>query len=153
MGKSRLADKFGETCPMINFTLGQANFKCYPPVDGEVRSFLCKEMPEEIKKICDPPKRNRISSKLISEPSQSKMSPRETPTPQTPTQKTVRLAEEDQEKTTGKTKEFVENLAITTWNHTRAAALLQACFEVCKLYQLSISLLRSVADADLCSSQ
>jgi hypothetical protein len=114
MGKSRLADKLGETCPMINFTLGQANFKCYPPVDGEVRSFLCKEMPEEIKK------------------------------------KTVRLAEK---KTTGKTKEFVENMAITTWNHTRAAAFLQACFSVCKLHQLSISLLRSVADADLCSSQ
>ena len=113
MGKSRLADKFGETCPMINFTLGQADFKCYPPVDGEVSSFLCKEMSEEIKEmICNSPKRERISSEFIS-----------------------------------------ENMAITTWNHTRAAAFLQACFEVCKLHQLSISLLRSVADADMCSSQ
>ena len=118
MGKSRLADKFGETCPMINFTLGQANFKCYPPVDGEVRSFLCKEMSEEIKEmICNSAKKEAI-------------------------------------KTTGENiKEFVRNMAITTWNHTRAAAFLQACFEVCKLHQLSISLLRSVADADLCSSQ
>ena len=105
MGKSRLADKFGETCPMINFTLGQANFKCYPPVDGEVRSFLCKEMPEEIKDMIY----------------------------KSPKRETVRLAEEDQEKTT---KEFVENMAIMTWNHTRAAAFLQACFKVCKFHQL-----------------
>jgi len=148
MGKSRLADKFGETCPMINFTLGQAYFKCYPPVDGEVRSFLCKEMSEEIKQmICRTPKKERISSKFIPEQSQSEMSPRTTPTPQTPTQKTVRPAEEGQETTTGKNaKEFVENIAIMTWNHTRAAAFLHACFKVCKLHQLSISLLRLIAD-------
>jgi len=106
MGKSRLADKSGETCPMINFTLGQVNFKCHPPVDGEVRSFLCEEMSEEIKEmICNSPKRKGISSKFISEQSQSKMLPRKTPTPRTPTQKTVRPAKEDQEKTTGKNKE------------------------------------------------
>ena len=143
MGKSRLADKFGETCPMINFTLGQAHFKCYPPTDGEVRSFLCKEMPEEIKEmIYKSSKREGISSKFISEQSQSKMSARTTPTPQTPTQKktqkkTVQLAEEDQETTTGKNaEEFAENIAIITWNHTRAAAFLQAGFEVCKFHQL-----------------
>ena len=66
----------------------------------------------------------------------------------------LRLAEEDQGKTTEEeTEKFRENLAIVTWNHARAAAFLQACFEVCKLHQLSISLLRSVADTDLCSSQ
>ena len=54
---------------------------------------------------CNSPKRKGISSKFISEQSQSKMSPRMTPIPQTPTQKTVRLAEEDQEKTTGKNTE------------------------------------------------
>ena len=134
MGKSRLADKFGETCPMINFTLGEANFKCYPPVDGEVRSFLCKELPKTTKDmILDSPRRNGISPKL------------KTPTLQTPTPKKPKLdgrVQPREEKLSQSseeiTEQFMENLAIMAWNHTRAAAFLQACFEVCKLYQLFI---------------
>ena len=102
MGKSRLADKFGETCPMINFTLGREDFKCYPPVDKEVRSFLCKNMPEEVKtKVLHTPRKKKLSSKHLPEQSE--------------------------------TEQYYENLATMLWNHTRAAAFLQACFEVCKL--------------------
>lgn len=134
MGKSRLADKFGETCPMINFTLGEANFKCYPPVDGEVRSFLCKELPKKTKDmILDSPRRNRISPKLKS------------PTLQTPTPKMPKLdrrvqprADKSSQSSEEIIEQFMENLAIMAWNHTRAAAFLQACFEACKLYQLFI---------------
>src|SRR5262249_47969551 len=39
MGKSRLADAFGETCPMINFVLRDKGTTGYPPTDSEVLSF------------------------------------------------------------------------------------------------------------------
>jgi hypothetical protein len=41
MGKSRLADAFGESCcPMINFVLREEGTHGYPPADGEILSFM-----------------------------------------------------------------------------------------------------------------
>jgi hypothetical protein len=49
MGKSRLADVFGEECPMINFILHDESSLGYPPPDGEVRSFMCRELSKQNK--------------------------------------------------------------------------------------------------------
>jgi hypothetical protein len=40
MGKSRLADAFGKTCPMINFVLREQGTHGFPPTDGEILSFV-----------------------------------------------------------------------------------------------------------------
>jgi hypothetical protein len=62
MGKSRLADAFGEECPMINFVLREEGTPGYPPADSEVLSFMCKRPSEEEKmKINAPTKSSRIS--------------------------------------------------------------------------------------------
>ena len=151
MGKSRLADKFGETCPMINFTLGREDFKCYPPVDEEVRSFLCEDMPEEVKtKVLDTPRKNKLSSKRFLGQSESNISALKLLGPEKMTTKRPSLnrdtsfsfLEEDKRARSSerRTKQYHENLATTLWNHTRAAAFLQACFDVCKLHQLFIIL-------------
>ncbi|KAI9776146.1 MAG: hypothetical protein M1839_000562 [Geoglossum umbratile] len=47
MGKSRLADNFGTTCPMINFILRKGSVG-YPPTDSEIQQFMCQEMPEDL---------------------------------------------------------------------------------------------------------
>ena len=130
MGKSRLADKFGETCPMINITLGQANFKCYPPIDYEVLSFLCGKLPKTTKDmILDLPRKKRLASqrdqKMTTERPSSNEAKESLPVP-------------GEDKASQSPEEFYESLATTAWNHTRAAAFLQACFEVCKLRQLFI---------------
>jgi hypothetical protein len=44
MGKSRLADTFGESCPMINFILREN--EGYPPGDGEILDFMCEKPPK-----------------------------------------------------------------------------------------------------------
>src|SRR5213082_582390 len=44
MGKSRLADAFGQNCPMINFVLRNDD-KGYPPSDVEILQFM----------LCPPP--------------------------------------------------------------------------------------------------
>ena len=63
MGKSRLADAFGEYCPMINFVLREEGTIGYPPADGKVLSFMLKNPSKEIKKeINDSPKAHGISS-------------------------------------------------------------------------------------------
>lgn len=138
MGKSRLADKFGETCPMINFTLGQEDYKCYPPIDEEVRSFLCEDMPEVIKtKVLDMPRKKKLSSKRFLGQSESKVSALELPKPEKITTERPSLNRdtsfsflEEDKRAQRRTKQYHENLATTLWNHTRAAAFLQACFEV-----------------------
>lgn len=140
MGKSRLADKFGETCPMINFTLGQEDYKCYPPVDEEVRSFLCEDMPEQVKtKVLDTPRKKGLSSKRFLGQSESKVSALKLPKPEKMTTErlslnrdTSSLLEEDKRARSfeRRTRQYHENLATTLWNHTRAAAFLQACFDV-----------------------
>jgi hypothetical protein len=156
MGKSRLADKFGEMCPMINFTLGEAKAKCYPPVDSEVLLFLYEELSERAKAtILDSPRKEKISSRRPPERSESKMSTPKTPklqlieggqkmTTERPTsnkaEESLPVPREDtpSQSSEEETERFFENMATTVWNHTRAAAFLQACFEVCKLRQLFI---------------
>ena len=147
MGKSRLADKLGETCPMINFTFGKENFKCYPPVDEEVRSFLCENMPEEAKTaVLAIPGANNLSSKRFLEQSESKVSTLKLPKPEKMTieppslNRVSFLVEENKRSRASerRVKEYHENLATKLWNHTRAVAFLQASFEVCKLCQLFI---------------
>lgn len=62
MGKSRLADAFGEECPMINFVLREEGTPGHPPADSEVLSFMCKRPSEKEKmKINAPIKSSRIS--------------------------------------------------------------------------------------------
>lgn len=145
MGKSRLADKFGETCPMINFTLGREDFKCYPPVDEEVRSFLCEDMPEEVKtKVLDTLRKKKLSTHSIPRQSESKVSALKlsksekmtTERPSLNRDTSFSFPEEDKRARSSerRIKQYHENLATTLWNHTRAAAFLQACFEVCKLH-------------------
>jgi len=46
MGKSRLADKFGESCPMINFILRDED-DGYPPADPEILMFTRRELVAE----------------------------------------------------------------------------------------------------------
>ncbi|KAH0555668.1 hypothetical protein GP486_006388, partial [Trichoglossum hirsutum] len=50
MGKSRLADSFGQICPMISFVLRERG-DGYPPPDHQVRDFLCHMVPTEIRNI------------------------------------------------------------------------------------------------------
>jgi hypothetical protein len=40
MGKSRLADTFGQSCPMINFVLREEGTSGFPPADPEILSFI-----------------------------------------------------------------------------------------------------------------
>ncbi len=47
MGKSRLADAFGESCLMINFILREDDG--YPPGDTEILQFMLSEPPDEVK--------------------------------------------------------------------------------------------------------
>jgi hypothetical protein len=108
---------------MISFTFGEENFECYPPVDDEVRRFMCKELPEEAKvTILNTPKKYKISSK------------RNPQTPPKPRGCVQSREDRPSQSSEAITEEFTENLATTTWNHTRAIAFLHACFEVCKLH-------------------
>lgn len=124
MGKSRLADKFGETCPMINFTLGREDSKCYPPVDEEVRSFLCEDMPEEVKtKVLDTPRKNKLSSKRFPGQSESNIStlklpkPEKMPTERPSLSRDISFSFPEEEKrarnSERRTKQYHENLATT----------------------------------------
>ncbi|KAI9763099.1 MAG: hypothetical protein M1840_000911 [Geoglossum simile] len=46
LGKSRLADTFGKSCPMINFILREDGTRGYPPADSEILRFILSELPE-----------------------------------------------------------------------------------------------------------
>jgi len=92
MGKSRLADAFGQHCPMINFILRDSGTSGFPPPDDEILSFLREKPPSDIPG----------------------------PTSQQGTSK-------------GTSSDFLKRRAAVVWNHTLAAALLQASFETCKL--------------------
>ena len=48
MGKSRLADAFGQLCPMITFILRDPETSGFPPPDEEIRSFLRTKLPANI---------------------------------------------------------------------------------------------------------
>jgi len=92
MGKSRLADAFGEVCPMINFILRDPRSSGFPPPDKEIVSFMRDEPPADIP---GPTSEQGISG--------------------------------------GTSRDFLKKRAVVAWNHTLAAALLQASFETCKL--------------------
>ncbi|KKK21711.1 hypothetical protein ARAM_007644 [Aspergillus rambellii] len=51
MGKSRLADKFGETHLMINFVLREPNTTGYPPSDPEIFEIMHTKLSEKHKKM------------------------------------------------------------------------------------------------------
>ncbi|KIX00093.1 uncharacterized protein Z518_10230 [Rhinocladiella mackenziei CBS 650.93] len=51
MGKSRLADVFGQYCPMINFILRESGTSGFPPPDGEILSFLRDRPPANLGRI------------------------------------------------------------------------------------------------------
>jgi len=89
MGKSRLADAFGQLCPMINFVLRDAETSGFPPPDEEILSFLDGKPPDNI------------------------------PGP------TSKLETSDG---------HLKRRAAVAWNHTLAAALLQASFETCESF-------------------
>jgi hypothetical protein len=44
MGKSRLADTFGQSCPMINFVLREEGTSGFPPADPKILSFICTNL-------------------------------------------------------------------------------------------------------------
>ncbi|KIX08960.1 uncharacterized protein Z518_00038 [Rhinocladiella mackenziei CBS 650.93] len=48
MGKSRLADAFGQRCPMINFILRESGTSGFPPPDEEILLFLRDPPPTNI---------------------------------------------------------------------------------------------------------
>ncbi|KIW99997.1 uncharacterized protein Z518_10925 [Rhinocladiella mackenziei CBS 650.93] len=48
MGKSRLADAFGQRCPMINFILRESGTSGFPPPDDEILLFLRDPPPTNI---------------------------------------------------------------------------------------------------------
>jgi hypothetical protein len=61
MGKSRLADTFGTTCPMINFILREESVG-YPPTDGQIQAFMRKPMSSDLlTKILNSPSRKDSS--------------------------------------------------------------------------------------------
>lgn len=58
MGKSRLASRFGETCPMIDFVL-RDHHDGYPPADPEILSLLHSGIAGEIRRLVfDSPSKN-----------------------------------------------------------------------------------------------
>ncbi|KAI9762592.1 MAG: hypothetical protein M1840_001218 [Geoglossum simile] len=61
MGKSRLADSFGTTCPMINFILRKDSVG-YPPTDGQIQAFMRQPMPGDLlDRVLDSPSRKGSS--------------------------------------------------------------------------------------------
>jgi hypothetical protein len=63
MGKSRLADAFGQECPMVNFVLREKESLGYPPADREVLLFMRKglqSMAAELPRSEEVMKRSRI---------------------------------------------------------------------------------------------
>jgi len=110
MGKSRLADAFGQLCPMINFILRGRGTAGFPPPDEEILSFLQDKPPADIPGL--------TSEQGISRGTSSDCLKR----------------------------------AVVVWNHTLAAALLQASFETCRLakgFFLKLLLIQTLANSDL----
>ena len=55
MGKSRLADAFGEFCPMINFILREPETSGFPAPDHEILEFLRYQPPRDILELVGKP--------------------------------------------------------------------------------------------------
>jgi hypothetical protein len=95
LGKSRLADTFGKSCPMINFILREDGTRGYPPADSEILKFVLSELPEDCRRL------------IFNSPSRRESG-------------------------------HVGDTAATTWNHSIAAGLLQACFEECRFLRSTV---------------
>ena len=180
MGKSRLADAFGEECPMVNFVLREEGTLGYPPADSEVLSFMCKRLSEQDKeKITDTPTKKLYSKriteedkkKIINSPSSKRL--KSIMYKQPPKEDQKMAAESSRSKEArgpspksekeytssriSETKEAeisFESMMTTVWNHSVAVGLLQASFEICKLRPLFITTEAQVLiQNDLCHSQ
>jgi hypothetical protein len=57
LGKSRLAEMFGTTCPMINFILREDGSRGFPPADSEIRKFVRMEMSDDDRCVMSTPSR------------------------------------------------------------------------------------------------
>jgi hypothetical protein len=51
VGKSRLADEFGQTCPMINYVLRETDAIGFPPADDEILSLMRMDLEKDQKDI------------------------------------------------------------------------------------------------------
>jgi hypothetical protein len=119
MGKSRLADAFGQHCPMINFILRDYGTSGFPPPDEDILSFLRHDPPSNI-----PGPTSQGTSKETSEGTSK----------ETSKGKSKEISEGTSKETPDETSsDFLKRRAAVAWNHTLAAALLQASFETCKL--------------------
>jgi hypothetical protein len=159
MGKSRLADAFGEECPMINFVLREEGTLGYPPADSEVLSFMRKRLSVEDKmKITNTPTK-KLSSKRVLEEDKRKIinsssskklksimyeqPPEEDPKmaaessrPKKAKEHSLEPEKEYKSSRISETKEVeipLESMMTAVWNHSIAVGLLQASFEICEL--------------------
>jgi hypothetical protein len=132
MGKSRLADAFGEECPMINFILREEGTLGYPPADSEVLSFICKRLSEEDKgKITCTPTAKKLSSKRSLEKiTNSSSSKRLRSIMQPGENQSIAAGLSSPE--TEEVETFLDSMTTTVWNHSIAVGLLQASFEICR---------------------
>jgi hypothetical protein len=150
MGKSRLADAFGQKCPMINFILREEGTLGYPPPDGEVLSFMSMRLSErDRRKITDSPKKMRLSSRRITEEDKEKImnSPsakkwRSLTTGSSRSKEVMEPPPEPEKSGIPRAEDeiFLESMVATLWNHSIAVGLLQASFEICKLRPLCITM-------------
>jgi hypothetical protein len=86
----------------------------YPPHgDGEVRSFMCRQLSEQNK--------NSIISSIQAESASRDCSSESSPS------------------SSIKNAIFLESMAAAAWDHSIAVGLLQASFEICKLHLLLIA--------------
>lgn len=73
MGKSRLADAFGQSCPMINYVLREEGTRGYPPADDKILSFMRKDPSAEQKRILTNSPTNTPKKTLSQEYPKSRM--------------------------------------------------------------------------------
>ncbi|KAK2813657.1 hypothetical protein FQN50_000055 [Emmonsiellopsis sp. PD_5] len=111
MGKSRLADAFGQETPMISFVLRDENSTGYPLSDMEVVSFI-RQQPTDNQR-----------SNLTSSPSSTSRRLQENSSLPVDSQQTPSSA------ISNRSEEFPERKLKMIWNHSTAMGLLHACFE------------------------
>jgi hypothetical protein len=136
MGKSRLADAFGKECPMVNFVLREEGTVGYPPADNEVLSFMRKKLSvQDQENIMKSPKKEKLSSKRISEEDKKKIKN----SPSLGRSKSMEPSLKSEKEQETRDEIFLESMATTVWNHSVAVGLLQASFEICTLRPLFIT--------------
>jgi hypothetical protein len=61
VGKSRLADTFGRSCPMINYVLRESRAIGFPPADDEILLFMrMQPQSDQKEKLTESPEKNHI---------------------------------------------------------------------------------------------